>query len=321
MVPDQPSELVLTESRTMRAQTATRVDVLDKVKALALLPDGVHATTEIVASFYEVDLEAINSTVRRNRSELEENGLRKLTGTELRKYKESTGGQTDQRLGRSGSLRLFTRRTILNVGQLLTESDVARQVRTYLLDSEVEAAQPRPFMVPTSFAGALELAARQARELEALQTENTELVATNARLSPKARVADDYEANPGITPTVFHKTHFPEVGERDFFEHLYRKDYLIDQRNARWDDRRQEWKDGPEHSHPTAKGKRYFYLAPKLDRNRVRRQQTLVIPGEAELDLVAALERDSLPSRNRPALPGAPVVHLPRQRRIDGGAA
>jgi hypothetical protein len=57
-----------------------------------------------------------------------------------------------------------------------------------------------------------------------------------------------------------------------------------------------------------------------LDRNRVRRQQTLVIPGEAELDLVAALERDGLPSRNRPAIPGAQVVRLPQQRH-NGGAA
>lgn len=185
---------------------------------------------------------------------------------------------------------------------------------------EAEVAQANQFMVPTTFAGALELAARQARELEDVRAENAELVETNARLSPKARVADEYEANPGITPTVFHKTHFPEVGERDFFEHLYRKDYLIDQRNTRWDERKAEWKDGPEHSHPTAKGKRYFYLAPKLDRNKVRRQQTLVIPGDAEHDLVAALERDGLPSRNRPALPGALVVRMPRQRRIGGAA-
>jgi hypothetical protein len=132
-------EIALTESRAMRAQTAGRVDALDKVKALALLPDGVNATTEIVASYYEVDVEAINSLVRRNRSELEENGLRKLTGSDLRDFKGSTGGQADQRLGRSSSLRLFTRRTILNVGQLLTESDVARQVRTYVLDVEEQA--------------------------------------------------------------------------------------------------------------------------------------------------------------------------------------
>lgn len=316
MVPDQPSKLVLTESRTMRAQTASRVDALDKVKALALLPDGMHVTTEIVADYFEVTTDVVKKVVERNRVELTENGYTVLRGQGLREFEGDIPSLSNRR-----ALALFTKRTVLNVGQLLTGSEVAREVRTYLLDSEAAVAQPHQFMVPTSFAGALELAARQARELEALQTENTELVATNARLSPKARVADDYEANPGITPTVFHKTHFPEVGERDFFEHLYRKDYLIDQRNARWDDRRQEWKDGPEHSHPTAKGKRYFYLAPKLDRNRVRRQQTLVIPGEAELDLVAALERDSLPSRNRPALPGAPVVHLPRQRRIDGGAA
>jgi hypothetical protein len=146
----------------MRAQTAGRVDVLDKVKALALLPDGVHATTDIVASYYEVDIEAINSVVRRNRDELQENGLRKLTGVELRDFKESTGGQVDQRLGRSGSLRLFTRRTILNVGQLLTESDVARQVRTYLLDVEEIAT-------PAQRATAIEKAAEAEAQLRAIE--------------------------------------------------------------------------------------------------------------------------------------------------------
>lgn len=139
-MPDQPNELVLTESRTMRAQTAGRVDVLDKVKALALLPDGVHATTEIVASYYEVDAEAIKSVARRNAVELEENGLRTLVGTELREYKRTTEGQGDPLSARSKSLRLFSRRAILNVGQLLTESDVARQVRTYLLEVEELAA-------------------------------------------------------------------------------------------------------------------------------------------------------------------------------------
>lgn len=313
-------ELVLTESRTMRAQTAERVDVLDKVKALALLPDDMHATTEIVASYYEVPVSTIDSLVSANREELESNGRRVLRGPELRDFATPFGGVANLGLHHNTrSLAVFSRRAVLNVGQLLTGSEVAHQVRTYLLDSE--AAPVSQFAIPSTFAGALELAARQARELEEIRSENTELVETNARLSPKARVADQYEANPGITPTVFHKTHFPEVGERDFFDHLYRKDYLIDQRNTRWDERKQEWKDGPEHAHPTAKGKRYFYLAPKLDRNRVRRQQTLVIPGDAEHDLVAALERDGLPSRNRPALPGAHVVRLPQQRRFGGESA
>lgn len=171
---------------------------------------------------------------------------------------------------------------------------------------EAETAQPRPFLVPASFADALELAARQAREIEQLE-------ATNEKLAERATVADQYETNPGISPTEFHKVWFPQVRHTEFFEHLYRRDYLIDQRNARWDKRRQEWRDGPHHMWPTAKGKRYFYLHPQIDSRGFRREQTLVIPGEAELDLVAALEREGLPSRFRPALPGADVVRLPRQ--------
>lgn len=136
-----PSELVLTESRTMRAATIDRTDVLDKVKALALLPDGIHATTEIVASFCEVGIDAIESVVRRHRAELEENGLRKLQGADLREFKRAADGQTDSLPGNINSLRLFTRRTMLNVCQLLVESDVAKRVRTYLLDLE-DAATP-----------------------------------------------------------------------------------------------------------------------------------------------------------------------------------
>src|SRR5690348_7292433 len=131
-----PNELALTESRTMRAATADRTDVLDKVKALALLPDSVHATTDLVAGYYEVDVEAINSLVKRNRAELEENGLRKLTGPSLREFRTAANGLGGHLPSNIASLRLFSRRTILNVGQLLTESEIARRVRTYLLDVE-----------------------------------------------------------------------------------------------------------------------------------------------------------------------------------------
>jgi hypothetical protein len=129
-------EMALTESRTMRAQTSGRVDVLDKVKALALLPDGVHATTEIVASYFEVGTDAIESIVRRHRDELTENGMETLRGDALRAFNETVSPTVSSR---RNSLRVFTRRTILNVAQLLTESDVARRVRTYLLEVEEQA--------------------------------------------------------------------------------------------------------------------------------------------------------------------------------------
>jgi hypothetical protein len=162
MIADQPNELILTESRTMRAQTADRVDVLDKVKALALLPDGVHATTEIVASYYGVDVEAIKSLVRRNRDELEVNGLRKLSGDELREFVRVSLTPANDVSSKTRTLNLFTRRTILNVGQLLTESDVARQVRTYLLDVEEIAT-------PAQRATAIEKAAEAEAQLRAIE--------------------------------------------------------------------------------------------------------------------------------------------------------
>lgn len=160
ILPDQ-QELVLTESRTMRAQTAGRVDVLDKVKALALLSDGVHATADGVASYFEVHDDVIKKVVQRHREELTENGLLVLRGTELRNFVEdnlsSANGASKMR-----SLSVFTRRTILNVGQLLTGSIVAKQVRTYLLDVEEIAS-------PEQKATAIDKAAEAEAQLRAIE--------------------------------------------------------------------------------------------------------------------------------------------------------
>lgn len=124
----------------MRAQTAGRVDVLDKVKALALLPDGTHATTSMVASYYEVPVPTIESVVEDNREELEANGRSVLKGAELREFAAPLGGVANLGLSpKARSLAVFSRRAILNVGQILTGSDVARQVRTYLLEVEETA--------------------------------------------------------------------------------------------------------------------------------------------------------------------------------------
>ncbi|WBP89473.1 hypothetical protein [Kitasatospora cathayae] len=131
------TEQVLTESRTMRAATVERTDVLTKVKALVLLPDGVHATTELVAGFYEVSTETIKSLVKDHRAELVENGYHVLSGAERAEFVRSLGDLT---LPPARHIALFTRRTVLNVGQLLTGSDVAHRVREYLLNVEESAS-------------------------------------------------------------------------------------------------------------------------------------------------------------------------------------
>ncbi|MER6942550.1 phage antirepressor KilAC domain-containing protein [Nonomuraea sp. NPDC000554] len=127
------NELALTESSVLRQEYVNQTDALDKVKALRTLPDDFHVTTELVASYFEVGVEAIKSLVKDNRAELEGNEYRVLTGRERAEFVRSLGDLT---LPPARHLALFTRRTVLNVGMLLRDSEVARNVRTYLLNAE-----------------------------------------------------------------------------------------------------------------------------------------------------------------------------------------
>lgn len=133
-------ELALTESRSLREQYADRTDVLDRVKALAMLPDSVHVTTDMVARYYEVPFKTIESLVKNNAEELKANGRRVLEGADVREFVTSFDEVTDLALStKARRLALFSRRAVLNVGQLLRDSEIAKRVRTYLLDVEAIA--------------------------------------------------------------------------------------------------------------------------------------------------------------------------------------
>ena len=139
------NESALLESKSLRDSVLERTDVLDRVKALSLLPDGMHVTTAMVAAYFEVGLEAIKSLVKDHRKELEANGYRIMTGEQLRSLKDLSGIQS-----RTPSLAVFSRRAVLNVAMLLRDSEVARQVRVYLLDMEYLArTQPVENPAPT----------------------------------------------------------------------------------------------------------------------------------------------------------------------------
>lgn len=113
-------------------------------------------------------------------------------------------------------------------------------------------------------------------------------------LRDRALVADAITEGMGLTPTEFRRSYFPDVAERVFFGHLYRRGYLIDQRGKRRGENG-EPKDGLEHGHPGSKGNAYLYLhSPWVDENGRRRGRARVRPGQNELDFVAQLKRDGL---------------------------
>jgi hypothetical protein len=147
-----PPEIALVESRALRASIAHRVDALDKVKILTVLPDGTYVTTRMVADYFEVGERAVNALAHRHREELEGNGFRILKGVDMSRF-VSCNLQSTQVSGRG--IAIYDRRAVLNVAMLLRDSDIARQVRAYLLDTEervvhspADGPQPRPHGMP-----------------------------------------------------------------------------------------------------------------------------------------------------------------------------
>ncbi|MFI1754867.1 restriction endonuclease [Streptomyces sp. NPDC020571] len=131
------SETALLESPALRSSVLERTDVLDRVKALSLLPDGMHVTTAMVATYFQVTAEAVRQLAKRHRAELAANGMSVLRGADLRQFESDNMSLSLASYPQARrSLTIYSRRAVLNIAMLLRDSDVARQVRTYLLDME-----------------------------------------------------------------------------------------------------------------------------------------------------------------------------------------
>lgn len=134
--------------------------------------------------------------------------------------------------------------------------------------------------------------AQRAEAAEAVAAEQADRLAIAA---PKAAVLDAIEAGTGMTLKSYRKSYFPDIPEREFFTHLYRRGFLIDQRGTgAWDARRQRYYDGPQHGHPAALANPYLYLHSVLDRFDVRRFHARVRPGQPEVKLRDLLVRQGL---------------------------
>ncbi|MFS0837275.1 hypothetical protein [Paenibacillus sp. 1P03SA] len=121
----------LIESKVLRETVADRVEVLEKVKKLIMLPDDLHSSIDMALEYFEVKKEALKSCIKDHRLELESDGLRVLAGDELRSLKDLgvTGKNTV-------SFTIIPRRALLRIGMLLRDSAVAQKIRDYLLEVE-----------------------------------------------------------------------------------------------------------------------------------------------------------------------------------------
>lgn len=128
-----------------REENMGRVEVLDKVGTLLSLPNTELYTTEMVANYYGVPVETIKSVVNYNNDELKNNGYSLQSKENLLSLnfnlKTKRGGfnilDNEGNIIASGSnkgIATFTKRTVLNVGMLLRDSEIAKEIRSRLLD-------------------------------------------------------------------------------------------------------------------------------------------------------------------------------------------
>lgn len=146
-------EVELLENRDLRESLMEHCEVLEKVKQLLLLPGTEYATMKQVAEFYGVEQKVIERTCERHIDELRLDGVcnKKYTdlsiqhyvGLKTRKGKVTFSFENGDTLDYpTRGAKIFPRRAILRVGMLLRDSEVAKEVRTQLLNIEEKVPDP-----------------------------------------------------------------------------------------------------------------------------------------------------------------------------------
>jgi hypothetical protein len=135
------NDLILLESVSARNEKLSNLsqdaslDHLNRAKSLVMAMwqgTGV-ATTEQMAGYYEVSIDTVKMMLTRHRDEFESDGVKEIKGKDL-KVLCSQGSNGLLLPEKATRLNIWTPRAALRLGMLLRDSEIAKQVRTLLLD-------------------------------------------------------------------------------------------------------------------------------------------------------------------------------------------
>lgn len=133
-----------------RDNLVDKVEVLSEVKELLLPPELEMATLQQVADFYNVPKEMITNLLRLHEDELVSDGYTHMKGNDLVSFFSTeakrrgsymvTSRNGEEYTYSNNKNGLFPKEAILRVGMLLRDSEVAKEVRAQLLNTEEEKA-------------------------------------------------------------------------------------------------------------------------------------------------------------------------------------
>ncbi|MGG0308378.1 hypothetical protein ABEY43_06810 [Priestia megaterium] len=128
--------LRIKNNKEIRDSYIDRIDVLDKVKELTVLPIVDCADTRQVCEYFDIKPITLSNAVKKFEEEFKADGVKKLTGTELGKFKSELYFRYQKELKARASLYLYPKRAVLRVAMLLDKSSVAKEVRNHLTGHE-----------------------------------------------------------------------------------------------------------------------------------------------------------------------------------------
>lgn len=154
------------------------IEVLESVKKILTLGSTEFVTAQMAADYFGVDKGTIDVLILRNKEELENNGLKNYKRKEVRETflnlqdvssNIQTGrgkdvvtiGDIQFNVTNTGIL-LISKRVLLNIGMLLRDSEVAKELRRRILDIVHDAEQGK---------GSIETIENEINEEERLTTE------------------------------------------------------------------------------------------------------------------------------------------------------
>ena len=157
------NEQTIMDYRQVREEYIDRVDVLDKVKNLLVIPAMECMTMKQVADYYEVSIEAIKGTYKYHKEEFVTDGAIKHSISDIKnsigvkypnlKMDNIKGGmiieidENTKIVVPNVGVILFPKRAILRVGMLLRDSTIAKEVRTQLLNIVEVAQEEKPEII------------------------------------------------------------------------------------------------------------------------------------------------------------------------------
>ena len=157
------NEQTIMDYRQVREEYIDRVDVLDKVKNLLLIPAMECMTMKQVADYYEVSVETIKGIYKYHKEEFVTDGAIKHSISDIKnsigvkypnlKMDNIKGGmiieidENTKIVVPNVGVILFPKRAILRVGMLLRDSVIAKEVRTQLLNIVEVAQEEKPEII------------------------------------------------------------------------------------------------------------------------------------------------------------------------------